>query len=108
MMDIELPGLVWVKDPIDLRTRAPNGAPPRHRHHEDCPHFERDVDGSMIGPPPYRASEQQMHTLPPCQTCASSTTGSGGSHHAIGTVHGEICPTCCMEMPLVGGCPNCS
>lgn len=61
---VEYPGLVWVKDPINLDGQ-PTGAAPRRRHHEDCSHFYRASDGSMIGPAPYRASEEQMRTLPP-------------------------------------------
>lgn len=105
--DIEYPGLVWVKDPVDLDGQL-TGGPPRRRHHEECWHFYRANDGTLVGPPPYLASEEQMRTLPPCLTCAETGPGGGGSRPpSVEGRRGEVCPTCFMERPLVGPCPNC-
>lgn len=103
---IEHPGLVWVKDPVNLDGTL-SGGTPRRRHHDDCMHFYRNPDGSMVGPPPYRASEEQMRTLPPCQTCAETIDGGEASPSKSGGRRGEICPTCHMERPVAGSCPNC-
>lgn len=104
---IEYPGLIWVKDPIDLDGN-PTGGPPRRRHHEECWHFYRAADGTLLGPAPYRASDEQMQTLSACQTCAESMPGSGGSRApSKDGRRGDICETCFMERPLIGPCPNC-
>lgn len=104
---IEYPGLVWVKDPVDLDGN-PIGGPPRRRHHEECSHFYRADDGTLLGPAPYRASEDQMRSLPPCLTCAETQPGNASAGKAVGSQRrGEVCPTCFMERPLVGACPNC-
>lgn len=100
------PGLVWVKDPISLDGKLTGGMP-RRRHHEDCSHFYRANDGSLLGPAPYRASEDQMRLLPPCWTCAETRPGSVGEQLIGAQRRGEICLTCYMERPLIGACPNC-
>lgn len=104
---VEYPGLVWVKDPVDA-SGAPTGQPPRRRHHEACWHFYRAEDGSQLGPAPYRATEEQMRTLPACQTCAETMPGNAGARQvAAGGRRGELCPSCFIERPLVGPCPSC-
>lgn len=104
---VDYPGLIWVKDPINLDGNL-TGGPPRRRHHQECMHFYRAADGSLLGPPPYEATEEQMRTLPPCLTCAE--TNSAGAYDVTGTkahLRGEVCQTCFIEQPLVGPCPNC-
>jgi hypothetical protein len=103
---VEYPGLIWVKDPINLDGQ-PTGAAPRRRHHEDCSHFYRASDGSMLGPPPYIASAEQMRILPPCQTCAEMSPGSGAAARDVAGRRGDVCESCFMERPLIGTCPNC-
>jgi hypothetical protein len=104
---VEFPGLIWVKDPIGA-DGVTTGGPPRRRHHEECWHFYRADDGSLLGPPPYRASDEQMRTLPACQTCAETMPGSGGSGISTDKARrGEVCPSCFIERPLVGPCPSC-
>jgi len=104
---VEFPGLVWVKDPVDSVTGELTGDLPRRRHHDECMHFYRDAHGNMLGPPPYRASDEQMHSLPACLTCAETLPGAGGSASSMQNRRGEVCPTCYMEMPVTGDCPNC-
>ncbi len=107
MTNIEYPGLIWVKDPVNFETGKRTGARPRMRHHEDCWHL-KDDDGRPIGPPPYRASEEQMRTLPACKTCAGETGGgSARPRSAADRRVGEICPTCFQELPVKGQCQNC-
>lgn len=65
------PTVEWVKMPIDLETRQPNGSPIRMRHFLDCPHWYRDDHGELLGPPPGVATNEQMRDLPPCQDCRS-------------------------------------
>jgi hypothetical protein len=104
---VEFPGLVWVKDPVDRVTGELTGGPPRRRHHDECWHFERDTSGNMLGPPPYRASDELMHTLPACQDCAETQPGGGRKTISRQGKRGDVCPNCFMEMPVTGGCPNC-
>ena len=105
---IEYPGLVWVKDPVDLDGNKLAGGVPRRRHHEDCWHFSRADDGSLLGPAPYRASGDQMRSLPPCQSCVETQSGQGAAGSLVGSQRrGEVCQTCFMERPLTGVCPNC-
>lgn len=103
---VEYPGLIWLKDPIHLDGQ-PTGAAPRRRHHEDCPHFERSTDGSILGPAPYRASEEQMHTIDFCRTCAEMSGESGSRSRDAAGRRGAVCRSCFMERPLTGACPNC-
>lgn len=105
--DVEYPGLVWVKDPVDLKTGQPNGDPPRKRHQEDCTHWYRDAADELLGPPAYRATYEQMRTLPPCSTCAKTNPGGSTDPGAQGTRRGRVCPTCFVEMPVSGQCATC-
>lgn len=105
--DIEFPGLVWVKDPVNPDSGEPTGQPPTMRHHEDCSHWHRDGDHNLIGPAPYRASGEQMRMLRACKTCATAT-GSATPRLGGKPRHGEPCPACGQEMPLTGVCDNCT
>jgi hypothetical protein len=106
--DIEAPGLVWVKDPINPDTGVPTGAPPNRRHHDDCTHWHRTSDGTaLLGPPPYLATEEQMRSLSPCQTCLGAVGGRNTSK-AGERRHGDPCPTCGMALPLTGVCDGCA
>lgn len=105
---VEFPGLIWVKDPVDLQGNV-TGFPPRRRHHEICWHFCVNAAGTMVGPPPYRATDEQMRTLPACKTCAETESGasSAAGSPAGQARRGEICAACFIERPLFGACPNC-
>lgn len=105
--NISYPGLIWIKDPVDRFTGQLTGARPAMRHHEDCSHWWRAPDGSLLGPPPYRASEEQMRTLPPCSTCAQTGPNAARTHRSPGLV-GRPCPNCGMTLPLTGRCDTCS
>ena len=61
----------------------------------------------MLGPPPYIASAEQMRILPPCQTCAEMSPGSGAAARDVAGRRGDVCESCFMERPLIGTCPNC-
>jgi len=104
---VEYPGLVWVKDPVDLRTGEPNGDPPQRRHHEDCTHWYRDAAGDLVGAPAYRATDEQMRTLPACNSCATTNPGELAEVGAQRARRGAVCPTCFVEMPVSGQCLNC-
>jgi alkylated DNA nucleotide flippase Atl1 len=63
------PTIEWAKVPIDRESEEPNGSPIRMRHFLDCPHWYRDADGRLLGEPPLLATDDQMRSLPACQTC---------------------------------------
>ncbi|WP_157446655.1 hypothetical protein [Cellulosimicrobium sp. TH-20] len=101
---IDAPGLVWVKDPIDPETGLPNGDRPTKRHHEDCWHWYHDDRGNLIGPAPYRASEEQMHTLDPCTSCAGSQSRGGSGGRTLLRETTDQCPVCHQIRSLSGAC----
>lgn len=105
---IAQPGLVWLKDPVNRKTGKPTGMAPVMRHHEDCMHFERAKDGSLLGPAPYKATDEQMATIPPCRTC-SDTSGSGAPRPRVAADRiGAPCSRCGMTLPLSRVCDNCA
>lgn len=101
---IRYPGLVWVKDPVNPTTGELTGAPPPARHHDDCSHWYRDDRGRLIGEPPYRASDEQMRTLPHCATCAEASTGSRRSRDDAVHEATAKCPVCHQVRSLSGAC----
>ena len=103
---IAQPGLVWLKDPI-TKTGRPTGKAPLLRHHQECLQFARGKDGAVLGAATYRASEEQMLTIPPCRTC-SNTSGSGAPRPRLAADRlGAPCSRCGMSLALSGVCDNC-
>jgi hypothetical protein len=104
--EIEFPGLVWVKDPVNSTDGVPTGERPRRRHHEDCGHWNRDEQGGLLGPPPYLASDEQMRELPHCKTCAADFTERATSSGARAAASGRTgsCERCGMTRSSSGSC----
>ncbi|MFD2025047.1 hypothetical protein [Promicromonospora aerolata] len=105
--EIQFPGLVWVKDPVNATTGDLTGERPRRRHHEDCWHWYRDEQGGLLGPPPYPASDEQMRELPHCKTCAADfteRTASTSVGAAVASSRTGTCETCGMTRSASGSC----